>query len=436
MKLSAALVLLLVCLPNDMQACTCAGPRPPCQAYWEANVVFAGTVIQIGVSDSKAPFSQRLIRLSVTDPFRGMTGSEAEVLTGWGDSDCGYGFRLGTDYLVYAHLNKENNKLYTSICSRTRPLSNAADDLKFIRGLTKAEPGALISGWVKQLNSRASHDEGPKPVSGVKVMITGQANKLEVLTDNDGQFKIPGLPAGSYKVEVKPPNRLSIHKSNQDIEVFDRGCAQVGFILESDTRVSGKILDAEGQPVPDILIELVPTKVTPQSYPSFVKSDKDGRYEFKLLQAGTYFLGVRIFGSAGATYTPFPRTYYPGVNEESQATLINVSEYDFIELGDLILPPRLIERTLKGVVVDSQDRPVRGATVWLKESQYTDRDMPYRSETDAEGFFSFKVFEGFKYELNGYKESPSDNLMRSELLPVIIDKNPPTIKLILRTEKK
>jgi SdrD B-like domain len=411
-------------------------PRLPCQAYWEANVVFAGTVTQITASENKDTFHRRLIRFSVTDPFRGLTGSEAEVLTGSGDADCGYGFQLGGDYLVYAHLNKEDNKLYTSICSRTRPLSSAADDLKFIRGLTKAEPGALISGWVKQLHRKASHDDGPKPISNVKVMIVGPAKRVELLTDSEGQYKISGLTAGKYKVEVKPPNGLSIYKNDQNIEVFDRGCAHVDFILEADTRVSGKLLDAEGQPVPDVLIELVPTKVTPQSYPSFLRSDKDGRYEFKLLQAGTYFLGVRIFGSAGATYTPFPRTYYPGVNEESQATVINVSESDLIELGELILPPRLIERTLKGVVVDSQDRPVKGATVWLKERQYSDRDMPYRSETDAEGFFSFKVFEGFKYELNAYEERPGDKTKRSELLTVIIDKNPPRIKLILRAEEK
>ena len=154
----------------------------------------------------------------------------------------------------------------------------------------------------------------------------------------------------------------------------------------------------------------------------------------KLVKPGRYHLGVRIAGSAGATYVPFPLTYYPGVSDRSQATVISVSEGQCIELNELVLPPRLIERTLNGIAVDSDGKPVAGAVVWLKETQYADSDMPYRRETDSEGRFSYPVYEGFKYTLNAYVESAGRTKMRSSLLSVVITSNPEPIKLVLIEE--
>ena len=120
----------------------------------------------------------------------------------------------------------------------------------------------------------------------------------------------------------------------------------------------------------------------------------------KLIRPGQYRLGIRIYGSGGSTYVPYPRTYYPGVSAEAQATIIDVKDGSNIDLQDFILPLRLIESILTGIVVGPDGRPVKGATVWLKEREYPDNDMPYRAESDDEGRFSFKVYQGFNYTLN------------------------------------
>ena len=152
----------------------------------------------------------------------------------------------------------------------------------------------------------------------------------------------------------------------------------------------------------------------------------------KLVAPGRYLLGVRIAGSAGATYVPFPQTYYPGVSEKSEATIITLSEGQQFEANDLILPPRFLERQLNGIVLDSSGQPVRGATVWLKEIQYKDSDMPYRRETDEDGRFVFPVFEGIRYRLNAYLDRKEVRLAESGELQVVISANPETIKLVLR----
>lgn len=195
------------------------------------------------------------------------------------------------------------------------------------------------------------------------------------------------------------------------------------------------MLDAQGQPAAEVLMELVPLAGEHGAYPAYVKTDNEGRYEMKLLQPGRYRLGVRIYGSAGSTYVPFPRTYYPGASEEAQATIITLAEGQRVDLAELILPPRFVERTLNGIVVDADGRPVRGATVWLKENEYSDRDMPYRKETDSEGRFSFKVYEGINYLLNAYLDIAKNERKQAEQIAVRASANPETIVLILKGPK-
>jgi hypothetical protein len=100
-------------------------------------------------------------------------------------------------------------------------------------------------------------------------------------------------------------------------------------------------------------------------------------------------------------------------------------------LDELVLPPRFVERTLNGIVVDLDGKPVAGAVVWLKERQYADADMPYRRETDSEGRFSYPVCEGIKYTLNAYVESAGRTEKRSSLLSVVVTSKEEPIKLVL-----
>jgi hypothetical protein len=120
------------------------------------------------------------------------------------------------------------------------------------------------------------------------------------------------------------------------------------------------------------------------------------------------------------------------VKDRSQATVITISEGQRIELEELILPARFIERTLNGIVVDADGTPVAGAAVWLKERQYNDSDMPYRRETDSEGRFSYPVYEGIKYELSANVDIDGRSVKRSDPLEVVITSNQEPIKLVLK----
>src|SRR4030095_10601853 len=78
---------------------------------------------------------QRRVRLMVEENFRGAgvkRGAPLEVATGLGGGDCGYGFEGGERQPVYAE-HAGGEALYTGICTRTRTLSDAAEDLQYLR---------------------------------------------------------------------------------------------------------------------------------------------------------------------------------------------------------------------------------------------------------------------------------------------------------------
>jgi hypothetical protein len=231
---------LLALSAGDALACTCL-ERVPCQAYGEASAVFVGTVIDsriVTIKQGKFESSSRAVRLSVDSAFRGVRGSEVEVTTAMGGGDCGFGFVPTQQYLVYA--SEHEGKLSTSICSRTRSISRAAEDLSYIRGLATAKPGATISGKVVTTRRNKNGGYDNLPLADIKVTIAGETNR-EIKTDLKGQFRVEGLPAGSYVVKVSVPEGLFITGGpEQKVKLTDRGCAVVDFWLEP----AGKLISS------------------------------------------------------------------------------------------------------------------------------------------------------------------------------------------------
>lgn len=127
-----ALTLLVVVglmLPADVYACSCLPPGSVQEEAIDADAVFAGQVTQIDPGVEK---DEVKVTLNITELFKG--GEETVVVGTMKYSDaCGYEFRKGKSYLVYAL--RSGNNLGTSLCSRTRALSQAEEDLTVLRQL-------------------------------------------------------------------------------------------------------------------------------------------------------------------------------------------------------------------------------------------------------------------------------------------------------------
>jgi hypothetical protein len=121
----------------EAAACTCHPVSAP-EAYWNASAVFVGRVVDVGLIDDA---SHRLpaiwVRFRVNRAYRGVPsdGAYVIVLSAARPETCGYPFREGVRYLVYADRDADGDTLRTSICSRTRPTSAAAEDLVYIESI-------------------------------------------------------------------------------------------------------------------------------------------------------------------------------------------------------------------------------------------------------------------------------------------------------------
>ena len=120
-------------------ACSCVGAVTPADALQRADAVFSGRVVsvrEVVLSDGEPlrRWTQRAVTLKVDRAWKGLESDLVTVVTGMGGGDCGYTFARGRRYLVYANgLGEERQgALSTGICDRTRPLAQAAEDLRVL----------------------------------------------------------------------------------------------------------------------------------------------------------------------------------------------------------------------------------------------------------------------------------------------------------------
>jgi Carboxypeptidase regulatory-like domain len=390
----------LFCLGSDVIACSCIANGPPCQAYWQADAVFVGLVKAKEIKEevSKTPSGEEVRRLdaevrvtfTITDAFRGVTGKEVDIITNNSGAACGYNFERDRAYIVYAHeYPKGSGKLYASSCSRTQRYSESSPDIAYAKSLAKAPPGAVISGVVTHIGEGAGRYSN-LPLANVPVIVTGKDNQVEATTDEEGRYKTPRLPAGEYTVRTEPPKGMS--EQEQKVTVADRGCAEVSFWPRWDGRLSGSVIDAEGQPATGVRIYLVKAEKRGMDWTNPGQTDENSQYEVKGIQPGRYRIVLQHIGLNAA----IPKTifYHPGVSDPERADVINFGEGQIISHFAVRLPPLPRQKTIEGVVVSEDDKPLAGVLV---NHGQPNENMTSNVKTDEYGRFSFKVYESVKY---------------------------------------
>jgi hypothetical protein len=417
----ALLPALLVLTAARAEACSCAGPGAPCEAFGGSAAVFVGTVTDIRGRPRKAPaegdeldWAPRTVTFSVTEAFSGVEGATAQVSTGLGGGDCGYSFVKGTSYLVYAYTfgGGEGRRLGTGICTRTRLAYGATEDLEFLRGLAGSPPGVTISGRVERPGGAAGENGAPAAVglAGVRVTVEGGGIRRELSTDARGAYRFTGLPAGKYKVAVHPPDELTVYQPEREFELADRGCAVTHFYLTDNGRVGGQVLDAEGKPVAGVNVAVVDAEgKNPEfKYGRHAGTDGEGRYKFEGLPPGRYLLGLHVAGfpQPDDPTNAYARTYYPGVARREEAEVLEIKAGEELKGRDLRLPPRRAESVIRGRVTWADGTPVANAAVSYRDVTYADTRINQGVNADARGEFTIKGYAGAVYRIEVTSNRP------------------------------
>lgn len=112
-------------VPHAAQACSCLPPPPPAAARDRADAVFEARVDSVQTSDGAG---MARYELAVQRVFKGKLSASTSIVTRTSSAACGRNFVLGKHYLIYAHRTPEGD-LGDTMCSRTRPISTADEDL-------------------------------------------------------------------------------------------------------------------------------------------------------------------------------------------------------------------------------------------------------------------------------------------------------------------
>lgn len=432
-------------------ACSCFPARPPCNYYGEADAIFLGRVVSgterqatIEADGNKKLFDVGTVRFLVEESYKGVPGREVEVYSDATNS-CSLWFVRNETYVVYAY-RSTSGVLSTNMCSRTRSMSAAAEDLEYFRGLAKAKAGGTLYGNLMRYirdPAEGSVEEGPK-MSGVKIVVTGEGRTMETMTNANGEYRLTGLPSGDYDAYPELPANLGFY-SNRDknksrdfgrfegresVRLVDRGCGDLNFTVEFNGSVSGKVVDAEGKPVKEIAVNLMSGDNSDKNW--FTSTDRDGRYEFRMVQPGRYLLGFNLKWVPNND-NPYPKTYYPGVKTRSETTLLTVGEGEQLKGYDLTLPPKLTERDVIVAVVWPDGRPAVNVEVVYEISEGT--SLGERRKTDKQGKVLLSLFEGYRYIVYGNAER-DDNDVRSAPVEILVNADLVPVRVVLEVRQK
>ena len=388
--------------PASSEACSCVGPVPACQATWQASAVFVATVTQIEdlQPDSDRPFDARRVRMRVSEEFRGNVGGETDVFTGRGGGDCGFAFVQGHQYLVYAYRVQGRDAFSTGICSRTRDLADATDDLTYLRGQARvASALGTIQGTAKQQEPEPGGGYTSSTVAGVRVIATGSGRSYEATTGGGGQYEIP-VPIGRYEIRAEVPSGQHAVAGFPRVDVLDaRGCAQSDIVIRWDGRLSGRLLNWRGEPMPFLPVELITRESLGSAYPSpahVVRSDDQGRFEFERIEPGPYVLGVNTLRQ------PREVSIEPRVllrTRDGSPRTITVAHGERVTVGEFALPRELEVVTLAGVVLSADGSPQRGARVYVRLDSPSFNLHGPAVTTETNGGFVLSVVRGYRYRL-------------------------------------
>ena len=376
-------------------ACSCMAPGPVCSAYWSTSTLFLGHVVEIEHVYDNPPSANAIgpgryiVHFDVTERYRGVAERQAVIHTADQGSACGFEFKQGHDYLVYASASP-NGQLSTNHCTGTHEVVKRADDadIQWIEALPKAPPGASVFGRIQSLRPNPTGSYDATGLAAITVAVTGPETKT-VASGADGKFRADGLAPGRYVVSAAAPERYEPFP-NWTVTLQDRGCAEVGWNTRLDGHIRGHVYLANGAPAAGVYLTVKVADARPDqpwaSQASYVTTAADGAFDFSPLAAGSYVFAANMdFSMLNGTY--YRKAYFPGTAHRAEATTITVDAGE--TAGDLrfFLPPDSPPPSIpvEVTVVGFDGAPVPDARIAAYDDMWENSVTPVTVNADNKG---------------------------------------------------
>jgi hypothetical protein len=216
-------------------------------------------------------------------------------------------------------------------------------------GQAETTPGtgtaAVANGTKNIVQGKVVQEPGAQGIRKVKVMLISLSSQTrqeyEAITDQAGQFKVENVQQGEYAVRLERAGYVADAKTKRDTIVkVIAGQDNKDFVFQmlSAAVISGKIVDLEGDPVPNVDVMAIASirgAATRTAGALMRGATNDlGEYRIADLSPGKYIVQatppktqVRSANEKDATNDRlvYVKTYFPGTLDERQAIPVAVS---------------------------------------------------------------------------------------------------------------
>lgn len=265
-----------------------------------------------------------------------------------------------------------------------------------------------------------------KGAPGITVAATTSSSPLDnrtvakTTTDDDGKYQLTGLAAGQFRIMPLAKAFVagtsgSYGPPGQSITVGEgETITKIDFSLVRGGVITGRITDTDGRPVIGERVSVV-ARDAPDTNRAMTmlegsrnKTDDRGVYRIYGLSPGNYKVsigqaagsgGVAIMGMGGSQYR---QTFYPGVAEETKATILEINEGTELSNIDIVAGRSGRGFSVSGRVVDADSgQPVPNVYVVhspLKDGALQPGSINFSGgQTDANGKFRLDNIQPGRY---------------------------------------
>lgn len=410
------LLLLGLSAPVVSQACACSQVPPgACPGLQKDDVVFLGTVTQaeylpLPKTDSGAENTGavRVVRyhFRINEKFAGPDAPEIDVFSGGDDGDCGYRFSKGAQYVVFTQQETEG-RLFATKCNGTRPANEAVALIPQLRAMRDGKRVASVFGILRRAEppTLAPADDPDEPLPNTPLKLRSKYDRFTATSDRKGAYSFYDVHAGEYTFTADLPDTLQLTQRTLTgplplFKIPNGACYEYNVDALPTGHIEGSVLGPDGKPLRLGSVELFRAGTYDGSRSGlWTFQGTKGVFEFDHIGPGQYIV---VYNRANRQNpnSPFPRTFYPGTTDLSQAQPIEVKEGEQVTKIDFAVKDAFPVRRLRVHLTWKDGKPPGSVTVMAKADQ---GDNPAAEKVD-DGAYDFTLLESAHYTVSAWEE--------------------------------
>jgi hypothetical protein len=431
-----AVALLVFFIPPSLLACTCSKEPPgKCPGLQSDDVVFLGTVTEIAAvasdsaaippssSDVNAPndpnaaaaaadasaqgnTSITRYHFHIDERFAGPDSPDIDVFSGGDDGDCGYNFKKGDQYIVYTQQETEG-RLFATICNGTRRAADGRALLPQLRAMRNHDRVASVFGLLHRADPPllAPTDDPDDPLPKIKLKLRSKDDRFATSTGPDGVYSFYDVHAGEYQYTADLPARFEFTQKTlkgglPPFRIPNGACFEYNVSALPTGKIHGGVLGPDGKPLQLASVELYRADRYDDAKPGLWGfQGENGKFEFDHIGPGEYILVFNRMNRQDPN-SPFPRSFYPGVTEQSEAKFIRMKDGQQLLNANIKLREGFPTRKLKVQLKWKDGRPLGEVTV---KAQAEQGGNPAARKL-GDGLYEFTLLESARYTFSAWED--------------------------------